>query len=901
MTGEGRSDALADALAQRVARAAESSRHDPHAARDELTQIIDLADSSGLDTISASARYTMARVLVSVGSAESALQLIDDAEQTWRSIGEIEEAIRTNLGRMNVLDDLGRHADAAEVGRSMLADLEGRGEDDELVWLRAAAGENLGVALGYLGRHAEALEAYASASSCYHRLGLAEDSARALANRGVELYELARPEEAIDALERAHREFIELDDRLWQALCQTNLSQAWIAAGRYLEAFTCLDAAETALTGLDRTTELTRVQVDRARCMESLGLDVEALDLYDELIEPLSNAALVGDLGRVHLGRGTILVRSGGSHDSAREAFRSAFAAFESTGDDAMLARTCLAAAPLENDPAMFTERAIMLLEGGERPAELAVAYLAAAEGLEDVDVDRAAASLTRARSLIEPLGVPSLRWQIHHRTGRLMRRTGRSRAARREFEAALGVLDAIRSSVDRDSIRQRFDGRRSDAVDDLVELLLDTGDDHAGFTLSEATRSRGLAERIRSDSQVSGDIPPDELLSTYDRLLTASGDLVDELAGQARRLERRVVSTARAGTPTDPSPVSLTADVISYHVLGNEVVAFVADEHRPTRAVRKVGEMADVESLLRRLEAQWRRFVHPEIVARHGAQLESATVDILARLYDVLLGPLAEYLSSDGPLTVVPDGPLGAVPFGALHDGNQFLIERRSVRQTPSITVDELLPVGAEQFGSLLAFGTSDDMAPLAATEAQQVGTAWPTTTVRVGSAADSATFFGAANDHDIIHIAGHGLFRPDAPEFSGFRLADRWVTAAEIARIRLDGQLVVLSACDTGKRRLDLDLRETLGLPRAFLAAGACGVIVNLWPADDAATVDLMSTLHTTLAAGAGVADALRIAQLHTMSAHRHPYYWGATTLIGGRPTRHPNIDRHDERRPT
>ncbi len=154
-------------------------------------------------------------------------------------------------------------------------------------------------------------KAYASASICYDRLGFAEDSACALANRGVELYELARPEEAIGALERAHREFIELDDRLWQALCQTNLSQAWIAAGRYLEAFTCLDAAETALTGLDRTTELTRVQVDRARCMESLGLDVEALDLYDELIDPLSNAALVDDLGRVHLGRGTILVRSG--------------------------------------------------------------------------------------------------------------------------------------------------------------------------------------------------------------------------------------------------------------------------------------------------------------------------------------------------------------------------------------------------------------------------------------------------------------------------------------------------------------------------------------------------------------------------------------------------------------
>ncbi len=364
---------------------------------------------------------------------------------------------------------------------------------------------------------------------------------------------------------------------------------------------------------------------------------------------------------------------------------------------------------------------------------------------------------------------------------------------------------------------------------------------------------------------------------------------------------ERRAISTARAGSPTDPSPVSLTADVISYHVLGNEVVAFVAGEHRPTVAVRKIGEMRNVESLLRRLEAQWRRFVHPEIVARHGPKLESATVDILARLYDVLLRPLAEYLSSDGPLTVVPDGPLGAVPSGRFTMAISFSSnDDPSVRprRSPSTSCCPSVP-SSSPHSSRSAPPTT--WRALAATEAQQVATAWPIATVRVGSAADSATFFDAANDHDIIHIAGHGLFRTRRARVLRFRLADRWVTAAEIARILLDGQLVVLSACDTGKRMLDLDLRETLGLPRAFLAAGACGVIVNLWPADDAATVDLMSTLHTTLATGAGVADALRTAQLHTMSVHGHPYYWGATTLIGGRPTRHPNVDRHDERRPT
>ncbi len=820
-------------------------------------------------------------MLITLGAAESALDLIEEAERDWRSVGEIDAAIRSNLGRMHVLDELGRHTDAVVVGRSMLSQLLDRGDTDEIVWLRAAAEENTGVALGYLGCHAEALDAYASASICYEQLGMAADSARVLANRGVELNELARPTEAIEALERAHDQFNAVGDRLWQALCQTNLSQAWIAAGRYLEAFRCLDAAESSLAGLDQTTEWSRAQLARATCLESLHLDVEALDLYDDLIEPLTKAGLLDDLGTVHLGRGTILAR-GASPDEALDAFGAAFVAFESTGNDPMLARTCLAAGPIDTDPLGLIERAIDLLATGERPAELAIAHLAAAKHLESVDLSLASAALIDAAGLIEPLGVPSLRWQLHHRTGRLERRAGQNDEARRSFEAAIGVLETIRSSVDRDGIRQRFDGASGEAADDLIELLLDAGDADGAFAVSESVRGRGLVDRLRAGTSTTADAPPDELLSTYDRLLMARGPLVDELAAQARRLERRASVGADVTTSTRPELLELPPNTIAFQTIADEIVAFVTDGDNVV-AVRKVAELSEVDTILGHLDAQWRRFAHHDVVARHATQLEMATVELLGRLHDVLIGPLRDHFSTVRPLTFVPDRSLGAVPFAALHDGERYLVERQAVRQTPSVVADEILSARHRSLVSLLALGTADRVAPLASIEAEQVGEAWSLATVHVGSAAVADTLFASANDHDIIHIAGHGLFRPDAPEFSAIRLADRWVTAAEIARLRLDGQLVILSACDTGRRTLNLNMREMLGLPRAFLAAGAGGVLVNQWAADDRATVELMTALHRSLASGDTVPDALRSAQLDTMTRHRHPYFWGATTLIG------------------
>lgn len=885
-----------DVLDRRISAVAGDGAIDPGEARAELEAIVRSADCAGYASVAARGRYTLARVLVALGDAVSALELIEAAERGWRSTGELHEALRTNLGRMHVLDDLGRHDEAAAVGRAVSDELSASSdgaEDADLVWLRAAVMENTGVALGYLGRHAEALEAYAIAAGCYGQLGADDDSARLSLNRGVELCELARSAEAIEVLSEVLPFFIDSGDRLNEALCRTNLAEAWTSSGRYLDAFECLDEAASALRGLDHTTDWLRAELARADCLLTLDLDVEALDLYDDLVEPLEVAGLRRDLAKVHLGRGTVLARSG-STVLAQQAFSAARSLFGATGDRTLLARTCLAAAAVDVDPIDSIEIAINLLSDGERSAELAVALLAAARRLGSSDPERAGEFLARATPLVESLSVPDLSWQLHHLTGKAARRAGDSATARTRFDLAVSALDEIRSTIDGDRSRQRFDGARREAVDDLIDLLLGSGDVLAAFALADSMHGRGLAEKMEGASRSADDVTVrSELRSTYDRLLSARGPVVDALAARARRLERTAGSSPTDGVATAVRessalpPAGPPAGTICYQIIDGEVLAFVGGDPG-IQVVRKVCESSRVEQLLSRLVVQWRRFEHPDVVARHVDLVHQATLDVLHELHVCLFEPLAGHIPDTGSLTVVTDGAIGAVPFSALYDGREHVVQRLAIRQTPSVAVDRLLRRRVRRPESVLAIGTVDPVAPLAAVEADQVGEAWVASSrssvVLRGDDATAEALLDRAAAHDVVHVASHGLFRDDSPEFSAIRLADRWLTAAELSRLDLDGQLVVLSACDTGRRHSSGPLREVVGLPRAMLTAGARGVIACRWPAEDAATTRLMSVLHQGLARGETDAEALRHAQLATRIAHPHPYHWASTMLVGG-----------------
>jgi CHAT domain-containing protein len=138
-------------------------------------------------------------------------------------------------------------------------------------------------------------------------------------------------------------------------------------------------------------------------------------------------------------------------------------------------------------------------------------------------------------------------------------------------------------------------------------------------------------------------------------------------------------------------------------------------------------------------------------------------------------------------------------------------------------------------------------------------------------------------SREADLIHLAAHGVSRLDAPLFSYLRLADGLQTALDCFDLELDCSLVTLSACESGTGTITAG-DEQIGLPRAFLYAGARAVVHSLWRIDDLFTRKVMGRFYAELKSGRARVSALRAAQLEQLqSGAAHPFLWASLTLVG------------------
>ena len=152
------------------------------------------------------------------------------------------------------------------------------------------------------------------------------------------------------------------------------------------------------------------------------------------------------------------------------------------------------------------------------------------------------------------------------------------------------------------------------------------------------------------------------------------------------------------------------------------------------------------------------------------------------------------------------------------------------------------------------------------------------------LGAAATKSAVLTRLTEATLIHLATHAFFDADNPLESGIVLADGVLTAREVLQHRLQADLLVLSACESGQVG-SLGGEELAGLSQAFLQAGVRSLLVSLWRVNDPATAALMQAFYTARQAGADKALALRQAMTQIQQDPRwtHPYYWGAFVLMG------------------
>jgi CHAT domain-containing protein len=107
------------------------------------------------------------------------------------------------------------------------------------------------------------------------------------------------------------------------------------------------------------------------------------------------------------------------------------------------------------------------------------------------------------------------------------------------------------------------------------------------------------------------------------------------------------------------------------------------------------------------------------------------------------------------------------------------------------------------------------------------------------------------------------------------------------EIYNLRLDADLVTLSACETGLGKISRG-EGIIGLTRALLYAGARNVMVSLWKVADASTGDLMVNFYTNILEArknTRISAAMREAKLSMIKDQKYanPYYWSPFIMVG------------------
>jgi CHAT domain-containing protein len=234
----------------------------------------------------------------------------------------------------------------------------------------------------------------------------------------------------------------------------------------------------------------------------------------------------------------------------------------------------------------------------------------------------------------------------------------------------------------------------------------------------------------------------------------------------------------------------------------------------------------------------------------------------------------------------VVPYGVLHHLPFAAFHDGRQYLVERFEIAYGPSASALTFCrrPLQTTPGRALVVAYSDGGRLPGVASEASRLAVLLDAETL-LEADATRARLTERARSAGLLHLATHGVARPDAPIFSYVQLADGQLTALDCFDLELECELVTLSACETGRAAIAPG-DDPIGLSRALLYAGARSVLQTLWRVDDDVTARLMDVFYTALRAGRGRGAALRDAQLAVIRdgiGGGHPFFWAPTILVG------------------
>ncbi|QBD82331.1 CHAT domain-containing protein [Ktedonosporobacter rubrisoli] len=575
--------------------------------------------------------------------------------------------------------------------------------------------------------------------------------------------------------------------------------------------------------------------------------------------------------------------------------------------------------------------------------ATLLQAYLADAEG----DVSTAQYLCDQALDIAQGQGLLDLKYRCDDLLGQLAEKRGDIHKAAYYYDRAVQGIDEVQSRLVMEE-RTSYLEDKGGIYQRAVTFALKGGNDDQALVYVEKAKSRVLGDYLRNNIDIrlrAGDKAGEAILEDLAKLReeqawyssivyeTENGANLSntavmrmraigpararqEMKQRERHIERLLeqIQLRSAGDLVARPRRNWTTSIVAalwpklppralmleYYLAGPDLYIFqIARQGIDVQIVK--GAVPNLERLMmlwgtnRDVTAQ--AAGSPEQV-HMLANLQANSLGLLQRLYNLLIRPVDDLLAGCEHVIIVPYGMLHYLPFHCLFDGERFVVERLNVSYLPASALGDICrkrgqrtQVKAARLSDALVLGHADGGRLAFAEHEAEVVAQLLGTRCMLNKEATTALLWEAGPRSPLVHIAAHGLFRLDAPNFSHIRLADRQLSAIEVFNLDLSAcSLLTLSACETGRAVIG-GIDEVIGLGRGFFYAGAASLLPTLWKVDDASSAELMEMFYRELLSGASKAAALASAQRafiararNSAQAYRtHPYFWAAFQLIG------------------
>ncbi|OLP18076.1 Fis family transcriptional regulator [Leptolyngbya sp. 'hensonii'] len=789
---------------------------------------------------------------------EPALRSWQQALSLYRVIQDRrgEEAALGNLGI--VYDAMGNYARAIDYQQQRLAVARASNNRQG----EGIALGNLGLAYHSLGDYAKALGYYQQSLVIARKFNDRRSEGAILGNLGNTYYALGEYATAIDYQQQGLAIDRETKDRLGEGQSLGNLGNIYYILGDYAKAHNYYQQ----LLSISRAI---KNRAGEANALGNLGITYQAMGDYTRAIDSSQQLLTIARQIKDRLGEGNALGNLG--------------VAYYALGDYAK-------AIDYQQQRLVIT-RAIRDRRGeGVTLGNLGAAYHAL--GNHGKAIDYLQQRLAIAREIKDRLGEGKALSNL----GAASFQAGRLAEAESQLIQSIQIFESLREKL-QDAQKISIADIQRNPYDTLQEVLIAQNKVEPALEIAERGRARAFAELLaqRTQGQAALTIQPIQIATIQQVARTQKATLVEYANLYDEQLFIWVVKPTGevAFRQVDLKPLQQQKTSLANLVT----------------TARCLGAVGCEESVLSRgsqpvtfnLAQGDRQFGQPPITTIKNEYLQ--------QLHKLLIDPIADLLpkNPNDRVIFVPQGSLFLLPFAALQDDQgQYLLEKHTIGIAPSIQVLQLTRQqrSATRTGDILLVGNptmprvvfkiGEPPQPLTALAGAEQEVRAISQLLQVpaliGRAATKTVVINRMPKARIIHLATHGLLDdigeggvPGAIALgpSSSQPNDGLLSANELLDLKLKAELVVLSACDTGRGKITGD--GVIGLSRALITAGVPSVIVSLWKVPDAPTAELMTSFYRYLNQGQDKATALRQAMLDTKQKYPDPIAWAPFELIG------------------